>query len=61
MVSRHQGQLDPEIRRLVDSVIVPELVRQFLAEMKGEKEIALDRPPVVELPDSGSRTARENV
>ncbi len=44
----HNSALSPQLKSWLDNVVVPALVRQYLAQLEGEKSLAPDAEPVVE-------------
>lgn len=46
--NQRHNSLTPELKGWLDRVIVPALVRQYLARLEPEKSLATDAEPVVE-------------
>lgn len=48
LVSPRKKPLDPQVKSWIDNVIVPTLVREFLASEKKQRESADDGAPMVQ-------------
>ena len=48
LVSPRKKPLDPQVKSWIDNVIVPTLVREFLASEKKQRESADDDVPMVQ-------------
>ena len=46
--NKHSSTLSPQLKSWIDNVIVPALVRQYLARLEPEKSLATGAEPVVE-------------
>ncbi len=58
---RRDSPLTPELRAFIDAVVVPLLVREYLAEMERENELALQTPKMAQCVANEIATAEEVV
>ena len=59
MSSNAQNRLPPAVKDWLDNVIVPTLVRDYLAEQQPEKGLATEAEPVVESRPAHAATIEE--
>ena len=55
--ARRHGGIDPTVKAWIDRVVVPTLVREFLAEREKENPLAPEARTVAECPPSSTATA----
>ena len=55
----HKSRLTPELKAWLDSVIVPALVREYIARLKAEKSLASESEPTVEFASAHAAIAEE--
>ncbi len=55
----HNSTLTPELRSWLDSVIVPGLVGEYLAQLECEKSLASEGEPLVESASAHAAIAEE--